>query len=193
MVNEEGWLGNNLKCDLRVVLLTGWTHKDLYQLPVKPSPNLPNMISVYLYPTLGLFEGTNVSAGRGTNFPFQTFGSPTIQNAEFSYVPVSKSGAKYPKYKGKNCFGKDLRGFDVIEFYKNPELNMELILWAYKNSSNKGDFFLKNHFYGRLAGTEILQKQIINGVGIPEIRNSWQPELDAFKKLRKKYLLYPDF
>ena len=193
MVNEEGWLGNNLKCDLRVVLLTGWTHKDLYQLPSKPSPNLPNMTSVYLYPTLGLFEGTNVSAGRGTDFAFQTFGSPTIQNSEFSYVPVPKPGAKYPKYKGKKCYGKDLRNFDVFTFYGNPKLDIDLILWAYQNTSNKDQFFLKNHFYSRLAGTNTLQKQIMEGATEEEIRKSWQPKLEEFKVMRKKYLLYPDF
>lgn len=193
MVNDEGWLGNDLKCDLRVVLLTGWTHKDLYQLPVKPSPNLPNMTSIYLYPTLGLFEGTNVSAGRGTDFPFQTFGSPTIENASFSYVPVSKPGAKYPKYKGEKCYGQDLRNFDIRALYENPEMNLDRLIWAYTNTSNKSEFFLKNHFYGRLAGTEKLQKQIEIGVSSEEIKASWQPELDAFKVLRKKYLLYKDF
>lgn len=193
MVNGEGWLGNDLHCDLRVVLLTGWTHKQLYQLPVKPSPNLPNMTSIYLYPTLGLFEGTNVSAGRGTGFPFQTFGSPTIENTDFSYVPISKSGAKYPKYKSKKCYGKDLRDFDLKVFYENPKINIERLIWAYANTSNKSEFFLKNHFYGRLAGTEKLQKQIENGVSSSEIRESWQENLAAFKVIRKKYLLYKDF
>jgi uncharacterized protein YbbC (DUF1343 family) len=193
MVNDEGWLGTDLHCDLRVVLLTGWTHKHLYQLPVKPSPNLPNMISIYLYPTLGLFEGTNVSAGRGTDFPFQTFGSPTIQNTDFSYVPVSKPGAKYPKYKGKKCYGQDLRYFDIKAFYENPQINIERIVWAYRNTSNKPEFFLKNHFYGRLAGTEKLQKQIESGVSASEIRASWQEDLGTFKVMRKKYLLYKDF
>ena len=193
MVNEEGWLGADLKCDLRVVLLTGWTHKDLYQLPVKPSPNLPNMTSVYLYPTLGLFEGTNVSAGRGTDFPFQTFGSPTISKITFSYVPVPKPGAKYPKYKNQKCYGLDLREFDLFSFYANPKINVERLIWAYSNTSNKNEFFLKNHFYYKLAGTQLLQKQIEQGIALQEIRASWQLDLNAFKGLRKKYLLYKDF
>jgi uncharacterized protein YbbC (DUF1343 family) len=193
MVNEEGWLGADLKCDLRVVLLTGWTHKDLYQLPVKPSPNLPNMASVYLYPTLGLFEGTNVSAGRGTDFPFQTFGSPTISKTTFSYVPVSKPGAKYPKYKNQKCYGLDLRDFDVLSFYNNPQINIERLIWAFNQSSNKEAFFLKNHFYNKLAGTQLLQKQIEQGESPQEIKSSWQLDLDAFKLLRKKYLLYKDY
>ena len=193
MINEEGWLGNGLKCDLRVVLLTGWTHKDLYQLPVKPSPNLPNMTSVYLYPTLGLFEGTNVSAGRGTDFAFQTFGSPTIQNSDFSFTPTPKPGAKYPKYKGQKCWGKDLRAFDVFEFYENPQITVERIIWAYTNTSNRESFFLKNHFYSRLAGTPLFQEQIEQEVGVQEIRQSWLVDQNAFLQLRKKYLLYPDF
>tara|TARA_R110002050_G_scaffold102774_1_gene211567 strand:- start:2039 stop:3286 length:1248 start_codon:yes stop_codon:yes gene_type:complete len=193
MINDEGWLGNGLKCDLRVVLLTGWTHKHLYQLPVKPSPNLPNMTSIYLYPTLGLFEGTNVSAGRGTNFPFQTFGSPTIKNTNFSFVPTPKPGAKYPKYKNQKCYGQDLRNFDIAAFYQKPALHLERLIWAYSNTSNASEFFLKNHFYGRLAGTKTLQQQIENGVPIAAIKASWQPKLNAFKVLRKKYLLYKDF
>ena len=193
MVNEEGWLGKELHCDLRVVLLTGWSHKDLYQLPVKPSPNLPNMTAVYLYPTLGLFEGTNVSAGRGTDFPFQTFGSPTIKTTEFSYVPVPKPGAKYPKYKNKKCYGKDLRDFNVFSFYKSPQIDINQLIWAYTKTSNQSDFFLKNHFYGRLAGTDSLKKQIVEGKSPEEIRSSWQTDLSKFKVLRKKYLLYKDF
>ncbi|MFT6322729.1 MAG: hypothetical protein ACJAWO_000273 [Halieaceae bacterium] len=193
MINEEGWLGNSLKCELKIVLLTGWSHKDLYQLPVKPSPNLPNMVAVYLYPTLGLFEGTNVSAGRGTDFPFQTFGSPNIQNAPFSYVPISKPGAKYPKYKGQKCMGKDLRGFDLDSFYGSPEIELDYLVWAYSNSIDKQTFFLKNHFYGRLAGTESLQKQIRDGIAIPSILDSWNIDLNKYLETRKIYLLYKDF
>lgn len=193
MVNNEGWLGQDLKCNLQVVLLTGWTHKDLYQLPVKPSPNLPNMISVYLYPTLGLFEGTNVSAGRGTDFPFQTFGSPTITPTDFSYTPISKPGAKYPKYKNQTCYGKDLRSFDWSLFYNAPKIQLDLLFWAYQNTSNKEAFFLKNHFYGRLAGTTKLQAQIKENIDIDLVTNSWSKELDDYKILRKKYLLYKDF
>lgn len=193
MVNEEGWLGNDLKCNLQVVLLTGWTHKDLYQLPVKPSPNLPNMTSVYWYPTLGLFEGTNVNAGRGTDFPFQTFGSPFIKNAPFSYTPVPKPGAKYPKHKNKKCYGMDLRSFNLDSFYVQPNIQIGYILWAYENSTNKGEFFLKNHFYGRLAGTVDLKTQIEGNFSIPTIQSSWSGELEKYLSIRKKYLLYKDF
>ncbi len=193
MVNNEGWLGDGLKCNLQVVLLTGWTHKDLYQLPVKPSPNLPNMTSVYWYPTLGLFEGTNVNAGRGTDFPFQTFGSPTIQNAPFSYTPVSKPGAKYPKYKGKKCFGRDLREFPIDSFYNEPGIQIGYVLWAYENTGNQNEFFLKNHFYGRLAGTANLQNQIELEFSVLRIQNGWTPEIEKYLVIRKKYLLYKDF
>jgi uncharacterized protein YbbC (DUF1343 family) len=193
MINEEGWLGNNLKCDLRVVLLTGWTHKDLYQLPVKPSPNLPNMTSVYLYPSLGLFEGTNVSVGRGTDFPFQAFGSPFIVGTDFSFIPISKSGAKYPKYKGKSCNGKDLRNFYIGDLYANPKMTLDYVTWAYQNTKDVSLFFLKNHFYGRLAGTKDLKIQIEEGVKVDDIRKSWKERLDIFLITRKKYLLYKDF
>jgi len=193
MINNEGWLGEGLKCNLQVVLLTGWTHKDLYQLPVKPSPNLPNMTAVYLYPSLGLFEGTNISAGRGTDYPFQVFGSPYIKEKEFSYVPVPKPGAKYPKHKGKRCYGQDLRGFSIEAFYSNPEISLELMIWAYINTSDPSTFFLKNHFYSRLAGTPELKQQIEEGITIPEIRKSWNTPKDSFLVLRKKYLLYKDF
>jgi uncharacterized protein YbbC (DUF1343 family) len=193
MINSEGWLGKDVHCDLRVFLLTGWTHRDLYQLPMKPSPNLPNMTSIYLYPTLGLFEGTNVSAGRGTDFPFQTFGSPTIENAEFEFFPKSVPGAKNPKYLNQKCYGMDLRNFDIHTFYAQPNIQLEWIIWAYQNTSNKKDFFLKNHFYSRLAGTKDLQQQIINGTSSEDIRASWQSKLQEFRALRKKYLLYPDF
>lgn len=193
MVNDEGWLGEGLKCNLQVVLLSGWTHKDLYQLPVKPSPNLPNMTSVYWYPTLGLLEGTNVNAGRGTDFPFQAFGSPTIENALFSYTPVTKPGAKYPKYKGEKCFGMDLRVFPIDSFYTDPGIQIGYVLWAYANTSNRKEFFLKNHFYGRLAGTANLQNQLELGFTTLVIQNGWIPEIEKYLAIRKKYLLYKDF
>jgi uncharacterized protein YbbC (DUF1343 family) len=151
------------------------------------------MTSVYLYPTIGLFEGTNVSAGRGTDFPFQTFGSPTIASTEFSYTPVSKPGAKYPKYKNQKCYGKDLRNFDWASFYKDPEIQLNFLFWAYQNTSNKDEFFLKNHFYGRLAGTTMLQTQIEEKTTILKVRKSWSDDLELYKVLRKKYLLYKDF
>lgn len=193
MINEEGWLGNDLKCDLQVVLLTGWNHKMLYQLPVKPSPNLPNMTSVYLYPTLGLFEGTNVSIGRGTDFPFQVAGSPYFTSGEFKFTPVPKPGAKYPKHKNKACMGDDYRTFDLAEFYASPALKVDVLISAYHRTSNKQEFFLKNHFYYKLAGNNLLQAQVTQQITTKEIRASWQQELTAFMKMREKYLLYPDF
>jgi uncharacterized protein YbbC (DUF1343 family) len=193
MINEEGWLGTDLKCNLQVVLLTGWNHKMLYQLSVKPSPNLPNMTSVYLYPTLGLFEGTNVSIGRGTDFPFQVVGSPYISEGEFTFTPQPKPGAKYPKHTGKLCTGTDLRSLNLADLYAVPQINIDLILTTYAHTSNKEAYFLKNHFYYKLAGNMALEQQIQNGVSAAEIRASWQADLKAFKQMRKQYLLYPDF
>lgn len=193
MINEEGWLDNNLKCDLQVVLLTGWNHKMLYQLPVKPSPNLPNMTSVYLYPTLGLLEGTNVSIGRGTEFPFQVMGSPYFTSGEFKFTPVSKDGAKYPKHKNMLCIGDDFRKFNLETFYASPTLKIGVLLSAYERTTNKNEFFLKNHFYYKLAGNTLLQEQIKNQLDVKEIERSWYKELTSFQQMRKKYLLYPDF
>lgn len=164
MINEENWLGNGYKCKLTVIPTSGWTHKDLYQLPVKPSPNLPNMTAVYLYPTLGLFEGTNVSAGRGTVFPFQVFGSPFIRERSFSFTPEPNQGAKYPKYKGRKCYGKDLKDFDIASFYAHPEIDLELLVWAYGQTDIKSNFFLKNNFFDLLSGNQVLKKTSLMGL-----------------------------
>lgn len=193
MINQEGWLGSDLHCNLRVVLLSGWNHQHLYQLPVKPSPNLPNMTSVYLYPFLGLLEGTNVSAGRGTPTPFQIFGSPDITESNFSFTPQSVPGAKYPKYKGEKCYGMDLTQWAIDSFYVAPQLDLTYVLWAYAHTQNKDAFFLKNHFYARLAGTPELAEQIIQQKTPAQIRATWVEALTQFKRMRAKYLLYPDF
>ena len=192
MINGESWLKNKIKCKLSFIPCQNYSHDSMYKLPVNPSPNLQNMLSVYLYPSLGFFEGTSLSAGRGTVFPFQVFGGPDLKNAEFTFVPKSINGAsKYPKHQDKKCFGIDLRTIDINDFNDQKRINLEWILFAYQNIENKEDFF--NTFFYNISGTEQLKIQIIEGKTEKEIRKSWQSDLKKFKNTRKKYLIYKDF
>ena len=192
MINSEGWLSNDLGCDLTVISCSGYSHKLSYQLPVPPSPNLPNQQSIYLYPSLCLFEGTVISLGRGTDFPFQVFGHPALKaNYDFSFTPQSVSGAKNPPLKGELCYGVDLRNFSEKELTTSENIRLEWLLEAYQNFPQKEKFF--NSFFYKLCGTESLRKQIEKGLSAEEIRASWQPALTEFKQLRKFYLLYEDF
>lgn len=185
MINGENWLAKGEKCDLKVIKLENYDHSKSYSLPVKPSPNLPNDLAINLYPSLCFFEGTLVNAGRGTNTQFQVFGAPTLDSAyfDYSYTPTSMPGAQNPKHKGSKCFGRNLTEQAVIH-----NLNLEWLLEAYKHNSNKSDFF--NSFFEKLAGTDELRKQIEEGLSEEEIKKSWQPGLEKFKKVREKYLLY---
>lgn len=193
MVNDEGWLKGKVKCNLTVIKCKKYDHKVFYELPIKPSPNLPNLRSIYLYPSLCFFEGTTVSAGRGTNKQFQIYGHPDFKQGDFTFIPQSMPGAKYPKFAGKVCNGFDLTKLELKEFQENGRLNLRYLMHFYKNFENKKAFFLENKFFDKLAGNATLRWQIINGKGEEEIRNSWQNDLDAFKKIRSKYLLYDDF
>jgi len=186
MINNEGWLAENLKVDLTVIPLENWTHETFYSLPIRPSPNLPNDTAISLYPSLGLFEGTNVNAGRGTEFQFQRYGASFLDSTAytFSYSPEPNFGSKYPKEQGKICYGKDLS--------KTPRMTsvtMEYVIDAYTNAVDKKKVFLTNGFT-KHAGTKELQKQIENKVSNEEIRQSWQPAIKEFVKIREKYLVY---
>jgi len=183
MINGEKWLKDNLKCELQVITLENYTHNTKYNLPIKPSPNLPNEVAVNLYPSLCFFEGTTISAGRGTNKQFQIYGAPTLQNNAFSFVPEPNEGAKYPKYKNETCFGEDLSN----EAYLTA-LSLKWLKKSYANTTDKSNFF--NAFFTKLAGTKKLQKQLEKGVEEEVIKDSWQTDLNAFKKVRAKYLLY---
>lgn len=191
MLNGEGWLSNHEKCDLEVISLVGYTHNDLYQLPVKPSPNLPNMASVYLYPSLGLFEGTVISVGRGTDLPFQVIGHPQLKNATYSFTPQAKPGALSPKYKGIECKGINLSEFGNEYMKDLRQIYLFWLLATYKNAADPAHFFDENFNFH--AGNASLQEQIKAGKTEEEIRASWQEDLKKFKLIRKKYLLYPDF
>ncbi len=184
MINEEGWLNNKIKCDLRVIKIEGYTHQSTYNLPVRPSPNLPNAKAINLYPSLCLFERTVVSIGRGTEQQFQIYGHPSFKG-DFSFTPQPNFGAKYPKLEGEKCIGKNLQS--------HPRLNRFELKWlieAYRQYPEKESFFISRFAY--LAGTKKLEDQIKNGWSEREIRNSWEPQLSKFKTMRKKYLLYPN-
>jgi len=185
MINGEKWLKNGIHCDLQVIPLKNYNHQTPYKLPIKPSPNLPNDVSINLYPSLGFFEGTNVSCGRGTEMQFQIFGSPFLEKKYnyFEFTPKPNFGAKYPKHNGKLCYGHDLRNYKKLNM-----LNLEWLIEAYTSTKDKSKFFIP--FFTKLAGTKKLQKQIENHYTYREIRKDWlRPNL-AFKKIRNKYLIY---
>jgi len=186
MINGEGWLKNNVKCELTVIKIKNYNHQKEYSLPIKPSPNLPNDQAINLYPSLCFFEGTVVSAGRGTDMQFQIFGAPSLPASKytFEFTPKSNEGAKFPKFKGEPCNGLDLRNIERLD-----KINLNWLIDAYNANGKKKDFF--NSFFIKLAGTKKLQQQIEQGLSAEEIRDSWKDGLAAFKKIREKYLLYP--
>ncbi len=188
MINGEGWLNNNIKCKLTVIPIKNYTHKTAYSLPIKPSPNLPSDKAINLYPSLCLFEGTNVSVGRGTGKQFQIIGTPYfyLKRHNYNFTPLPNEGAKYPKHKGKECHGYDLSKTNQLNL-----LNLEWLIEFYffnKQYAPKEKFF--NSFFTKLAGTKTLQQQIESGLNETEIRATWQVGLNAFKKIRSKYLIY---
>ncbi|MEY2924826.1 MAG: hypothetical protein RLZZ337_1374 [Bacteroidota bacterium] len=190
MINGEKWLKNGVQCDLVVIPCANYTHQTLYQLPIKPSPNLPNMNAVYLYPYLGLFEGTNVSIGRGTEWPFQVVGRPGFDGG-FSFTPKSIPGvADDPKHEGISCGGEYVLDVKDSSLFREPGLNLGwLILFHKTNRVEDGPYF-KDFFY-KLTGNKEFKSQIERGLSEDEIRKTWQGGLDDYKVKRKLYLLYP--
>jgi uncharacterized protein YbbC (DUF1343 family) len=186
MINEEGWLESGIKADLTVVPLQNYTHQTRYSLPIRPSPNLPNDVSINLYPSLGLFEGTNVNAGRGTDFQFQRYGAPFMDSTayDFNYVPSPNFGSKNPKHNGERCYGKDLS-----DSPETGEVSLRWLLDAYKHTTDKKLFFNSAGFT-RHAGTEKLQQQIEKGLSEEEINESWKDDLEKYGQIRKKYIRY---
>lgn len=188
---------------LKVIRCLNYTHKSRYTLPEKPSPNLPDQGSIYWYPSICLFEGTVLSEGRGTEKPFQIFGHPSLPNTLYPFTPKSTAGAKNPKLEGQQCYGWNLSGTDEqILKQLNGRLQLRWLLKAFALFPDKENFFIKpkkenpqptDYFFNMLAGNSELMQQILNGKNEIEIRASWKPKLDAFKKKRAKYLLYPDF
>jgi uncharacterized protein YbbC (DUF1343 family) len=185
MINGEGWLINKLQCDIEIIPVKNWKHNDDYALPVGPSPNLPNNQAIRLYPSICLFEGTVISLGRGTPFPFQVLGNPELKEMPFTFTPVTIKGvAVKPPHENKVCYGIDLRT-------SKPERKIDLsyLIKMYEAYPDKEKFFIP--YFDILAGTTTLKQQIKDGLKEPQIRESWKPALDQYKEMRKKYLLYP--
>lgn len=185
MVNGEGYLSDGIEAKLTVIEMENYHHDMPYDLPIKPSPNLPNATSINLYPSLCFFEGTNVNEGRGTDKQFQVFGSPYLDPEvfDYTYVPESNDGSASPKHLGETVYGMDLSQNQPIDF-----INLEWLIMAYNNTSDQSSFF--NAFFTKLAGTTELQEQIEAGMSSDEIRKTWESGLQEFAKTRDKYLLY---
>ena len=183
MINEEGWLKNQIYSDLIVIPIKNYNRKMVYELPIKPSPNLPNKQSINLYPSLCFFEQTPISIGRGTNMQFQVIGSPEWENNDFSFKPISMSGAKYPKHIDQICNGIDLRESAYLS-----RINLKWLIDAYNKSKNKSAFFKDG--FNKLAGNKMLKEQIIDGLSEKEIKQSWKSGVENFKLMRSKYLIY---
>ncbi|WP_374165144.1 exo-beta-N-acetylmuramidase NamZ domain-containing protein [Arcticibacter sp. MXS-1] len=197
MINGEGWLKNNVKCKLKVIEMLNYSHETPYNLPVKPSPNLNTQQSILLYPSLCLFEGTIISQGRGTHFPFQVLGSPQLVGKySFMFTPKSIKGmSETPLHMNLPCYGLDLRSYDTDLFRKTGKLNLQWLIElynAYPEKEKLFDFKQSKQIgnFDKLAGTASLRKQIIEGKTEEEIRKSWEPALSEYKSMRKKYLLY---
>lgn len=183
MINGENWLKNDIQCKLTVIPCLNYKREMAYSLPVKPSPNLPNDQAINLYASLCLFEGTNISVGRGTEKQFQIYGSPFLPKNDYSFTPIPNFGAKEPVYKNQLCYGDDLTTIEKVN-----KLELKWLIKAYYSTSDKSKFF--NDFFTKLAGTKKLQQQIELGISEEEIRKSWEKGLADFKVMRKKYLIY---
>lgn len=188
----EYWIGAADKLDLAVIPCKNYTHQTPYDLPVRPSPNLPNMRSVLLYPSLCFFEGTVVSLGRGTPAPFQILGHPDYPECNFSFTPESGYASRYPPQEGKTCWGLDLRTIRVDSLRKNTALSLHYLLDFYHCLPHTETFFLPNRFFDLLAGNSTFREQILAGYSEREIRTSWAYDLGIYKEIRKKYLLYAE-
>lgn len=194
MINGEGWLNADNKCDLVVIRLENYTHTMRYNLPVAPSPNLSNAEAIYLYPSLCFFEGTAISVGRGTAAPFQIFGAPELNAGDFYFTPTPITGvSENPPCKNQQCRGYNLYEAAHDRLYKNNSVNIDYLITAYNNYANRTQFFTNSSFFDKLAGTSQLRKDIIAGKSADEIRASWQQGINEYKKVRSQYLLYTDF
>lgn len=191
MINGEGWLQNGLTCALKVIPCGGYHRQKPYELAVPPSPNLPNMRAVYLYPSLCFFEGTVVSVGRGTDGPFQLYGAPGFPAGSFRFTPQPNLGAKYPPHQGVACSGFDLRSLPPDQVWSKGRIDLGYLLGFYRDYPDKNAFFLANHFIDKLAGTDQLRDQIRKGWTEDQIRASWQEGIGRFLLQRQPYLLYP--
>jgi uncharacterized protein YbbC (DUF1343 family) len=192
MINGENWLGDNKRTNLQVVSCLNYKHSDIYNLPIPPSPNLPNMRSIYLYPSICYFEGTQISLGRGTNKQFQVLGAPNLNAGDFTFTPEPKPGAMNPPQLGKLCRGMDLSGLQELQIKAKKTIDLSYLIQIYRDYPDKESFFLPGMFFDKLAGSSKLREMIQSGYSEQQIKDTWQPGLNQFKKLRKKYLIYED-
>lgn len=186
MINGENWLAGNKTCNIQIIKCLGYKHSSSYNPPIATSPNLPNLQSILLYPSICFFEGTEVSVGRGTDKQFQVIGSPNPKNGSFTFTPEDKPGAKNPPQKGKLCYGENLSKIDA----RNQAFTLKYVIDYYQKSDNKAKFFSSPSFFDKLAGSDTIRKQIMAGLTETQIRASWKADLDNYKMIRKKYLLY---
>ena len=187
MINGEGWLTDKRKCELTVIPCKNYKHSTLYELPIPPSPNLPNINSIYLYPSTCFFEGTVMSLGRGTSLPFQVYGHPDYKGSNYSFTPQSISGAKNPPLLGKKCYGVDLSGTDD-KYIRKQGIDLSYVIDAYKNLNIGSKFFTS--FFDLLAGCSYIREMIEQGCDADEIKARWQDDVTKFKKQRAPYLIY---
>jgi uncharacterized protein YbbC (DUF1343 family) len=187
MINGEGWLTDKRKCELTVIPCKNYKHSTLYELPIPPSPNLPNIKSIYLYPSTCFFEGTVMSLGRGTSLPFQVYGHPDYKGSNYSFTPQSISGAKNPPLLGKKCYGVDLSGTDD-KYIRKQGIDLSYVIDAYKNLNIGSKFFTS--FFDLLAGCSYIREMIEQGCDADEIKARWQDDVTKFKKQRSPYLIY---
>ena len=187
MINGEGWLTDKRKCELTVIPCKNYKHSTLYELPIPPSPNLPNIKSIYLYPSTCFFEGTVMSLGRGTSLPFQVYGHPDYKGSNYSFTPQSISGAKNPPLLGKKCYGVDLSDTDD-KYIRKQGIDLSYVIDAYKNLNIGSKFFTS--FFDLLAGCSYVREMIEQGCDADEIKARWQDDVTKFKKQRVPYLIY---
>ena len=190
MINGENWLENG-PCDLTVIPCLNYTHQTRYSLILPPSPNIKDMRAVYLYSSTCYFEGTVVSLGRGTQFPFEVYGHPSMMGYSFSFIPRSIPGAKNPQFLDEDCYGRDLRGIP-LDCLWSEKINLEYVIDAYRNLDMGDKFFGKNNFFELLAGVDWFRSMIESGASVAEISARWAPDVEAFKALRAPYLLYSE-
>jgi uncharacterized protein YbbC (DUF1343 family) len=188
MLNGEGWLANRVICDLQVIPVSNYTHKSTYQVPIAPSPNLPNDQSIGLYPSICLLEPTIVSVGRGTQTQFQVVGTPNSAAGSYTFTPVPTPGAMDPPLKGQLCYGLDLRSVDT----RSLGFSLRFLMEMFTKTGGKESFFTSPSFFDKLAGTDGIRLGLLAGKSETEIRASWEPALRTYKEMRKRYLIYQD-
>ncbi len=193
MIMNEGWLKNKVKCNLTVIPCTQYDHTMTYEPPVKPSPNIPNLRATLLYPSTCFFEGTTCSEGRGTTLPFICFGHPKYTQGDYTFTPASIPGAKSPKLLNQKCNGYNLSLLTIDSIRSWKRINLYWLLKMYKELKDKDPFFLENNFFNKLAGNKTMMAMIKEGKSEDQIRAAWKPEINKFKMIRKKYLIYKDF